>query len=341
MDVSNKNDGTLKDIIFTAGKWQYFKLWVVNMVLSILTLGIYSAWAKVRNTQYIYGHTSIDGVRLEYLAQPLQILKGRIVALLLLLSYIVCTVFFPLFSALISLIIYAVYPLLMVKALRFNLRHTSYRKVRFGFSGSTKSAYFNFLLLPILGTLSLGLAMPWVLFRINQFIYGNLIYGDKKFEISIKCRVFYKAVIISIISFLVPIAVIAPLLWGSFSDNPIILIGSIYASYFIAFLAFSVYAVLIRNHIVNSLEVKDIMSFKSNLGFRRYLWTVLSNLIMIIFSVGLLFPVARIRMLSVLYSATQVVLYPGIEELSSSSNELDSALGEEVSSFFDAGLSLS
>jgi len=27
---------------------EYFKIWIVNLVLTIATLGIYAAWAKVR-----------------------------------------------------------------------------------------------------------------------------------------------------------------------------------------------------------------------------------------------------------------------------------------------------
>ncbi|ENY72193.1 hypothetical protein G114_09394 [Aeromonas diversa CDC 2478-85] len=52
-----------------------------------MTLGIYSAWAKVRTQRYFYGSTELDGDRFEYLAEPLRILKGRIIALL----YVVVT----------------------------------------------------------------------------------------------------------------------------------------------------------------------------------------------------------------------------------------------------------
>jgi uncharacterized membrane protein YjgN (DUF898 family) len=42
---------------FTGGASEYFGIWIVNVLLSILTLGIYSAWAKVRNKRYFYGNT--------------------------------------------------------------------------------------------------------------------------------------------------------------------------------------------------------------------------------------------------------------------------------------------
>ena len=72
---------------FTGKSGEYFKIWIVNVLFSILTLGIYSAWAKVRTNQYFHGHTSIGGHRFRYLAKPLQILKGRLIAVAVFIAY--------------------------------------------------------------------------------------------------------------------------------------------------------------------------------------------------------------------------------------------------------------
>src|ERR1700739_359859 len=64
-----------------------FRIWIVNLLLTIVTLGIYSAWAKVRRQQYFYRNTELAGSSFEYHGQPLSILKGRIVAIGLLLIY--------------------------------------------------------------------------------------------------------------------------------------------------------------------------------------------------------------------------------------------------------------
>ncbi|MEN8247124.1 MAG: DUF898 family protein, partial [Thermodesulfobacteriota bacterium] len=63
---------------FTGSGREYFKIWIVNILLSIITLGIYSAWAKVRRKQYLYGNTRLKGAAFEYLADPVKILKGRL-----------------------------------------------------------------------------------------------------------------------------------------------------------------------------------------------------------------------------------------------------------------------
>ena len=50
---------------FTGTGGEYFRIWIVNLILSILTLGIYSAWAKVRTNRYFYGNTQVDNTGFE------------------------------------------------------------------------------------------------------------------------------------------------------------------------------------------------------------------------------------------------------------------------------------
>ena len=72
---------------FTGDASEYFGIWIVNLFLSIVTLGIYSPWAKVRKKRYFYGHTWVADSNFEYHGMPIAILKGRIIALLALALY--------------------------------------------------------------------------------------------------------------------------------------------------------------------------------------------------------------------------------------------------------------
>ena len=74
-------------IVFTGKASEYFGIWIVNLLLSLLTLGIYSAWAKVRRKKYFYNNTLIENVGFDYHAKPLSILKGRIIAFVLFALY--------------------------------------------------------------------------------------------------------------------------------------------------------------------------------------------------------------------------------------------------------------
>jgi uncharacterized membrane protein YjgN (DUF898 family) len=87
MDEANFSLNEAEDlpIEFAGSGWEFFKIWIVNQILSILTLGIYSAWAKVRTNRYFYGNTRLGGSGFEYHAKPITILKGRLIAVGLLL----------------------------------------------------------------------------------------------------------------------------------------------------------------------------------------------------------------------------------------------------------------
>jgi uncharacterized membrane protein YjgN (DUF898 family) len=112
---------------FTGSAKEYFRIWIVNTLLTIVTLGVYSAWAKVRTKQYFYRHTFVEGTSFEYLADPLKVLKGRIIAAVALgllfgsqhysLTLYICTV----------VVFVLATPWVLVKALAFNARNSAYR----------------------------------------------------------------------------------------------------------------------------------------------------------------------------------------------------------------------
>ncbi|HYP18040.1 MAG TPA: DUF898 family protein, partial [Opitutus sp.] len=45
--------------IFHGSVREYFRIWIVNTLLTILTLGVFSAWAKVRKRRYLRGNTEL------------------------------------------------------------------------------------------------------------------------------------------------------------------------------------------------------------------------------------------------------------------------------------------
>src|ERR1700748_885810 len=68
---------------------EYFRVWLVNVTLTLLTLGLYGPWAKVRTRRYFHGVTSLAGYSFEYHAAPLRILWGRaLVAAMLLVGVV-------------------------------------------------------------------------------------------------------------------------------------------------------------------------------------------------------------------------------------------------------------
>lgn len=97
-------------IIFKGNTAEYFGIWIVNLLLSIVTLGIYSAWAKVRRKKYFYHNTLIENVGFDYHAKPISILKGRLIAFAFLMAYSFSANINPMFPALLMLVLFIFLP---------------------------------------------------------------------------------------------------------------------------------------------------------------------------------------------------------------------------------------
>ena len=139
-----------KDFSFTGSGDEYFKIWIVNVLLTILTLGIYSAWATVRQKRYFYGNTVLDENNFEYHGKPMQILIGRIFAVALLIIYVFISQLHPIAGMGFIFIITLLMPFFIMRSMKFNARMSSYRNVRFSFHGNLWDAYSSYLLIPLL-----------------------------------------------------------------------------------------------------------------------------------------------------------------------------------------------
>lgn len=177
---------------FTGKAGEYFGIWIVNLLLSIITLGIYSAWAKVRRLKYFYNNTKIDGVGFDYHASPKAILKGRVIAFLVFVLYAVLSEFSPIIGSILLLALFIATPWIIVRGMIFNARNSSHRGLRFDFTGTTGEAAKVFILYPLLMLITLGLAYPFLVQRTNKFIFEKHTFGVSHFQSKALVKDFYK-----------------------------------------------------------------------------------------------------------------------------------------------------
>ncbi len=131
---------------FTGKASEYFRIWIVNIFLSIVTIGIYSAWAKVRSLRYFYGNTWLDDNNFSYLANPIQILKGRIIAVIALAVYFFSWEIFPTLGFWFLALGVLLFPALIVLAMSFKMNNSAYRSIRFSFRKDFVKVYTAFLI---------------------------------------------------------------------------------------------------------------------------------------------------------------------------------------------------
>lgn len=143
-------------IKFTGSGSEYFRIWIVNLLLMLLTLGIYYPWAKVRRLRYFYGNTLVDDAPLDFHGNPLRMLKGYLLVALLLGLYSVAGHFSAMAGLLAFVIVMAIWPALLKSSMQFRLANTSWRGLRFGFKGSLADAYQAMLPMFVPSLLILG-----------------------------------------------------------------------------------------------------------------------------------------------------------------------------------------
>lgn len=324
----------------TAG--EYFGIWIVNVLLGIVTLGIYSAWAKVRNKKYFYGNTFIADNAFDYHATGWQILKGRLIVIAAILALTIVNFLSPILYLILYFLLLLLIPLIIIRALRFNARVSSYRNVRFNFDAGFWHAFAVFFLLPIANFFTLFLATPVVTREANRLSIKGHTYGDRKFHFNAGLGGYYKAfLIVFAMAIVLFIFILIPLFAiqinpsqfeGSIENNPASIYSYMIAAYAYIFLVLFVsfyYQALVRNIVFNNTVLDDRHSFTSNVNPFRYMWIILSNLVIIVLSIGLMTPWARVRMARYLASVTTVITTGSLDEYTSEVSETSGVISSE------------
>jgi len=333
---------------------EYFKIWIVNILLSILTLYVYSAWAKVRTNRYFYGNTVLDNSAFEYHATPIQILKGRIIAVVVLIVVAVSSTINTAVYIVLLVLLTILTPWIIWRSLRFNQLMTSYRNVRFNFTGRCWPIYKIFLsqFLPVLlagllgialyysgtwsedimfsvvglGVLAFYLVIPWIQKIMTGYVIDHSRYGLSTFESKLSAGRYYLIYLLSILVTLLAVLVLTvipiALIFGALhfglittdtfaaddageqvvsaliQHRPIVLALSI--SVVLAYilpmtLIFAYVKTRFRNYVLNSSNLPNHVRLSSTLKVRAYWWLVLSNLLLLIFTLGLAYPWTKVR----------------------------------------------
>ncbi|WP_332861794.1 YjgN family protein [Janthinobacterium svalbardensis] len=350
MDFDTNNTTPKREAItFSATGSEYFRIWIVNLLLSIVTLGIYSAWAKVRRNRYFYSSTHLAGSSFEYHGNAVAILKGRIAAVVLIGGYNIALRVSPIVGLLMFVLLAAILPWLVWKSLQFKLYNTSYRGIRFGFGGSAKEAYKYFLWLPILNTFTLGLMTPFLHQRLKRFQHTQSRFGTSQFSFDASVGSFYKTYLLF---FAILVGGLVALFFfivggvvGSFLTTPgdktkiggfLIGMGLMYLW---AFTVLPLFLTMIQNLIWNHTRLQQ-HQFQSQLTWGRTTFIMLTNLLGVVVTLGLFAPFAHVRWLKYRLEATSMLVHGSLDEFVAATGQQVSATGEGMADLLDFDLSM-
>ncbi len=324
---------TLHSFEFRGDGWEYFKIWIVNVVLTILTLGIYSAWAKVRNSRYFYSNTYVAGSNFRYLAEPLTILKGRLIAIAAFIVYSVVAQLFPVVGIILAIALMLAIPFFINQSLAFNHRMSAYKNIQFRFHGEYGEAFMVFIVWPLIGLITLGILYPLVFKKTHEYMVRNSAYGTTNFEFEADSKnyfvIFFTMVGIGLVfgaitsglMYAVPaLAIVSP-----------IIMAVVYFGLIVFFM------VNLTNLFYRSMALAE-HGFESSLTMGGMAAVMLTNLLLTIITLGLYLPAAKVRMAKYMASCLTLKAEGSLDNFAAAEQENISALGEEFGQVFDFGI---
>ncbi len=326
---------------FSGNAREYFGIWIVNFLLSIVTLGVYSAWAKVRNKKYFLGNTTIADRPFDYHARGVQILIGREIVVGGIVIFSVSSLISPIVSGVAAVVLAAILPWLINRGLRFNAAMTSWSNVPFRFEGSYWGAFRVFLLYPFLAAFSLNLALPYVTRAVAWYRIGRHRLGGHRFSFDSGIGPFYRAFLLAAAWAVIALALSYALAlavgytWSADGANqtgggaasllpllPLLIVV-------IALLpAATIYAAFTRNAIYAGTALEGGHRFESTVAASRLFWISISNAVAIVVSLGMLLPWARIRVARYLCAHTWLKPAGSLDDFVGEAERRQSAIGD-------------
>jgi uncharacterized membrane protein YjgN (DUF898 family) len=179
--------------------WTLFGLYLVNVLLSILTLGIYSFWGKARILRYLYEQAELAGSELAFhgtgaelfkaflrllvvLAAMLAVVLGLVIAIIALRWDMTGAQASMLSMALTYAAMAFLVPIAINSRLRYRMSRTSWRGIRLGYTGRNKEYLPLFLKGLALSILSLGVYASWFYVRLRRYELGHTRFGALRFS---------------------------------------------------------------------------------------------------------------------------------------------------------------
>jgi uncharacterized membrane protein YjgN (DUF898 family) len=263
-------------LVFHGAAGGLFGIQAVNLLLTIVTLGLYYFWGKARVRAYLLGGTDLDGDRLAYHGTGGELLIGFIkgvvvffvpVALLSILPQVYGApgVVRHALSTMLYLLGLLLVPVAMVGARRYRLSRSSWRGIRFSFRGRMRDFVGIFVVGSILTSLTLGVYYPVFLTRRQAFMISHSYFGSGKFDFDGRGRELIAPFLVMILLFLPTLG----LSWFWFSAR--------------------------RNRFFTEHTRFGPARFRSTVTGAQLAWLTISNVVAIVLTLGLAWPWTIVR----------------------------------------------
>lgn len=170
-----------------------FGIHVVNVLFTLLTLGVYYFWGKTKIRRYVFGESAFNGDRFAYHGTPHELMLGFGKAFVVFVVPIVFLIavrdvldvaraFKDVAALSIPVLLNLMFiPVALVGARRYRLSRTSWRGIRFSFRGPALEFVKIFFTGSFLTGLTFGFYYPFFAARKQAFMISNSYFGNERF----------------------------------------------------------------------------------------------------------------------------------------------------------------
>lgn len=164
---------------------EYFGIFIVNALLTFITLGFYYPWARAKQLKYLYGVTAVEDNRFSFHGSGKDMFIGMLKFYLLIAIFLLIYFgsLFLLESALLAIIVLyvgliVIIPFVIHGTLRYRLSMSTLRGIRFGYRGDRTRLAVDFIKYFLLTIVTLGIYSYWMNMKLRTYITKHIRYGD-------------------------------------------------------------------------------------------------------------------------------------------------------------------
>jgi uncharacterized membrane protein YjgN (DUF898 family) len=367
-------------IRFTGSGSEYFRIWIVNLLLTLVTFSLYWPFARARRIAYFQNNTLVGDDPLGFHGDPWKMFRGYLVVLLMGITYGALSNTVPSIAALLLLAFALVWPALWRASLHFRLRNTSWRGVRMAFVGDLKGAYIALLpfflpalamvffmpalaedekptpaqtrqIFTVLGAVALftlGL-LPWFFARLKRYQHGGYLFAGERTELRAGNGSFYGLMLrlIGVVLLVCAVigGVIALLIIGA-GGNPAARMMALFSGVGLLYLLLPLIVIPFATVALQNLVWANTRSrntrFRSELRHGTLFKVNALNWLLIALTLGLYWPFAQVRMARARLEAVALQVKGDVDTwmARAEARRQDGVLGDAAGDFFGIDVGL-
>jgi uncharacterized membrane protein YjgN (DUF898 family) len=294
----------------------FFGILIVNWILTVLTLGFYYPWARAKQLQYTYSHTTLNNESFYFSGTGAEIFKGFIKLIGMYLLFLVGYGLFVSYAespilaiVLLYLCMIAIIPLILHGSLRYRMSRTSYRGIRFGYRGDRKELMVQFFRDILLTIVTLGIYSAWFSMNLRSYTHRHIRYGNVEFSNEARGGEYF-------ILYL--------------------------KGYLLTLLTLGIYSFWFQkdifNYYIDKMELKqgeNRIKMHSTATGGAFFKLIITNFLLLIFTFGIASAWVEMRTLRFIFSHIQMTGNIDLSAVSQTETEYNDAFGEDAVDFFN------